>query len=448
MLPVRRETVGPLILLLALSSGFLPGTPARAQELIPATKAGRLDQVRTLVDLSPSAIEAPDPAGYTALRWAGIRNQGEIAILLLRAGADPNSVGWDGGTPLHGAAHHDDSAMMEALLAAGGDVTIRNQWGRTPLHVAARRGCLEVAKILLEAGADPDATTHEGWTPLSVAYRGGHPEMARLLLDHGADPDARDQDGNKPGDVSLSRPAPVTLTRRQLDQYVGHYDLGDGYGFDVWREGDAMGLMEFAPDRMAPVGIDTFYAVQEPWRVVFRRDLDGGVSGMDVDFLRRTVKAEKVVDTSAGFTYVGSGKCLGCHQEGPGNGPAGHWVASRHSRAVHTLSTEQARLLAAGRVEYQDITDPAREQRCILCHATAAQNPQARFDPAFRREEGVGCESCHGPGSAYMAPEIMADREAFLANGGRIPDWLTCRTCHRNAEFQFMAMWERIRHGG
>jgi len=40
----------------------------------------------------------------------------------------------------------------------------------------------------------------------------------------------------------------------------------------------------------------------------------------------------------------------------------------------------------------------------------------------------------------------MKDREAFLANGGRIPDELTCRTCHRDEAFNFTDRLERIRH--
>ena len=83
-----------------------------------------------------------------------------------------------------------------------------------------------------------------------------------------------------------------------------------------------------------------------------------------------------------------------------------------------------------------------------MCHMTAAQNPDAEFKEGYDPRQGVGCEACHGPGSAYLAPEIMSDREAFLANGGRIPDELTCRECHRDEAFDFLTRWERIRHGG
>ncbi|MFC1499548.1 ankyrin repeat domain-containing protein [Candidatus Zixiibacteriota bacterium] len=417
-----------------------------ARDLCRAAMTGRVDLAREILAEDPALLDVPDQSGYTPLRWACIRDESETARFLIEAGALPNTVGADGGTPLHGAAHHDNAPMMRALLTAGGDVTIHNQWGRTPLHVAARRGCLEVARLLLDAGAEPDAVTREGWSTLNVAYRGGHPRLVDLLLAHGADPALADGEGLLPGEVELVRPGPIVLNRRQLDEYVGHYDLGSGSGFDIWRIGDRMRLMEFAPDDIIPVSIDTFYCVREPWRVIFDRDEEGGISGMDVEFLRRTVSAVKVVDTSEGFSYVGSPACFPCHQNGPGDGPAGHWIASRHSRAFHTLTTDQSRALAASREDYRDITEPSTEQRCLMCHVTAAQNPLAVFRTEGIQSQGVGCEACHGPGSDYMDPEIMADREAFLANGGQIPDILTCRTCHRDEAFDFLPRLERINH--
>jgi hypothetical protein len=432
---------------LLFSPLFSPAPHLQAQELVRAAKAGRLDAVKALLAEDPGLLDVTDESGYTPLRWAGIRGEGEIARLLVEAGADPNSVGADGGTPLHGAAHHDDGEMMAALMAAGGDINAQNQWGRTPLHVASRRGCLEVAGILLDAGADPNATTAEGWSTLHVANRGGHPDLAALLQTRGADPNLRDAEGLLPGEVTLVRPEVVSLTRRQTDQYVGHYDLGGGFGFDVWRVGDRMHLREFAPDEMVPVAVDTFYAVQEPWRVVFHRDEDGAVSGMDVEFLRRTVSALKVVNTSAGYSYVGSTTCRECHSTEDGGGPFGAWVTGRHHRAWATLTTDQAKALAASREEYREITDPSQDQRCLMCHVTAAQNPPAEWRSGARgTDEGVGCEACHGPGSAYIAPEVMTDRDAFLANGGRIPDELTCRHCHRDEAFDFIERLELIRH--
>ena len=98
------------------------------------------------------------------------------------------------------------------------------------------------------------------------------------------------------------------------------------------------------------------------------------------------------------------------------------------------------------REEYSDIEDPSAEWRCLKCHVTGAQDRAARPADTFRQEEGIGCEACHGPGAAYVDPAIMADREAFLANGGRIPDETTCRTCHEGDRFEYEERIREIAH--
>jgi hypothetical protein len=82
----------------------------------------------------------------------------------------------------------------------------------------------------------------------------------------------------------------------------------------------------------------------------------------------------------------------------------------------------------------------------IKCHVTGAQDRVSGPADTFRQEEGVGCEACHGPGSAYIDPAIMADREAFLSHGGRIPDESTCRTCHEGERFQYEERVPRVAH--
>jgi nitrate/TMAO reductase-like tetraheme cytochrome c subunit len=99
------------------------------------------------------------------------------------------------------------------------------------------------------------------------------------------------------------------------------------------------------------------------------------------------------------------------------------------------------------RPHYQDLEDPMNDQRCTLCHVTGTQNDDALYASSFRPEEGVSCESCHGPGSDYAEAGIMADWGAFLANGGRVPDETTCRSCHRNSErFEWTEWWPKIAH--
>ena len=122
-------------------------------------------------------------------------------------------------------------------------------------------------------------------------------------------------------------------------------------------------------------------------------------------------------------------------------------VTSRHAGAYWRLATDWAALLASFRPEYQDVAEPIAERRCLLCHTTVAQDPDALLARSFRVTEGVGCETCHGAGSLYIDEEVMKDRGRFLAAGGLIPDEKTCRKCHRNAErFDFETWWPKISH--
>jgi hypothetical protein len=123
------------------------------------------------------------------------------------------------------------------------------------------------------------------------------------------------------------------------------------------------------------------------------------------------------------------------------------WIRSRYGLAYWRLATDWSKLLARFRPHYRDMTEPITEVRCLLCHVTAAQDPGAIFGKAYRIEEGGGCEACHGPASLYLGPDVMTDRERFLAAGGIIPDEKTCTKCHRRPEnFDYTEWVNKINH--
>jgi hypothetical protein len=421
---------------------LLASSPAAADGLIEASKRGDLFAVVHYLKKFPESIGARDGFGYTPLHWAAVRGHWDAVEVLVARGADVDAVGGDGGTPLHLAAHHDRPDMVRLLLEEGADLTIQNQWGRTPLHVAARRNCDLVAALLLSRGADPNATTREGWTPLHVAEMAGHPRVRDLLLAHGADPERRDEQGKVPADFAFRRPEAVEADPGDLAPYVGRYALGPHVVLEVWLQEGRLHVAEFGPNELYAIGPDTFYCRREPWTVTFLRDDAGAVDRVEVAFLRRTVRGERLPQHS----YVGSQVCRECHLPRGGGGQSVHWMQSAHARAYWELKTDWARFLASIRDEYRDIEDPSAEWRCLKCHVTGAQDRVARPAESFRPEEGVGCEACHGPGSAYVDPAIMADREAFLAHGGRIPDEATCRTCHEDDRFDFEERLPRVVH--
>jgi hypothetical protein len=308
--------------------------------------------------------------------------------------------------------------------------------------VTARRNCDLTASLLLDRGADPNAVTKEGWTPLHVAYKAGHPGMVELLLARGADPERKDNEGNLPADFAMRRPEEYDLDPGELGQYAGRYAVSPHVAAEVRVVRGRLILTEFGPNELYAVGEDRFFCRREPWTVRFLRGEDGKVDRLEIDFLRRTVAGDRLPE----FEYVGSKACAECHMARATGSQYVAWMQSGHGRAYWELKTEWAKFLASIRDEYKDIEEPANEWRCIKCHVTGAQDHDAKFAAEFTEHEGVGCEACHGPGSAYIDPEIMADRERFLNNGGRIPDERTCRTCHEDDRFHFDERLPKILH--
>ncbi|MCL4306196.1 cytochrome c family protein [bacterium] len=117
-------------------------------------------------------------------------------------------------------------------------------------------------------------------------------------------------------------------------------------------------------------------------------------------------------------TYVGSGKCKICHKGEKNGNIYETWLDSKHAKALETL-------VAKGE---------QNNPECLSCHTTG-YGTASGFDkmPDLHGMEdlgGVGCESCHGPGSEYKTKKIMESREASIAAGMWIPDENTCKTCH------------------
>ena len=83
---------------------------------------------------------------------------------LLQQGRDVNAAQGDGMTALHWAAMKNDAELAQMLVYAGANVKATTRLGaNTPLVIAARNGSAGVVDVLLKAGADaktPDLHRH------------------------------------------------------------------------------------------------------------------------------------------------------------------------------------------------------------------------------------------------------------------------------------------------
>lgn len=92
--------------------------------------------------------------------------------------------------------------------------------------------------------------------------------------------------------------------------------------------------------------------------------------------------------------FIGAKKCKMCHKE-----QFAKWEGSSHAKAHKVLPEESA-----------------KDKACLKCHSVG-------------KDDGVGCEACHGAGSEYKAMKVMKDPEAAKA-AGLADAKAACAKCH------------------
>lgn len=146
------------------------------------------------------------------------------------------------------------------------------------------------------------------------------------------------------------------------------------------------------------------------------------------------------------YTYIGVAKCKMCHNTEKSGFQYKIWSESLHAKSIATLSNAKS-------LEYakkNGIKDPATDPGCLSCHATAGSLKPAQIE-TLTMAEGVSCESCHGPGSAYKTMTIMKDLKQSKAKGLIMPTKEVCLKCHNEKNpffkpFDFEAAKAKIAH--
>ena len=178
--------------------------------LMRAAKAGRVDEVRRLLESGADVNEKLRGVTFTALILAVMGGHVEVVKLLLKSGADPNAsfgVAHAGFfTPLNMAVRSELKNRLELidiLVAGGALLNPPPQFDESPLMAAVSMSDIEMIKALLKRGSDVNWEDDFGNTALANAVTDGNrtANVVRVLLEAGADP-------NKPilwaGDNCLS----------------------------------------------------------------------------------------------------------------------------------------------------------------------------------------------------------------------------------------------------
>jgi ankyrin repeat protein len=153
-----------------------------------AAMQGDREAVRALLKTGED-VNGAQGDGMTALHWAAVKGDADLAQMLIYAGANVKATTRIGAySPLYLAAKGGSAMVVATLIAAGADVKATTASGTTPLMIAAAAGDTRTVTTLVENGSDVNATdTAKGETPLMYAAAFNRVEALKLLLQHGAD---------------------------------------------------------------------------------------------------------------------------------------------------------------------------------------------------------------------------------------------------------------------
>ena len=174
-----------LVLSAALTAPLSASGPS---DIADAAQAKNAAAVKELLKKGAD-VNAAQGDGMTALHWAALNGDADVAQMLLYAGANVGAKTRIGGyTPLHLAAQIGNASVIAPLVAAGAQVGAATATGTTALMQAAHSGSTESVRILLENGADPNAKeTANGQTALMFAAASDRLDVIKMLLARGAD---------------------------------------------------------------------------------------------------------------------------------------------------------------------------------------------------------------------------------------------------------------------
>jgi hypothetical protein len=149
--------------------------------------------------------------------------------------------------------------------------------------------------------------------------------------------------------------------------------------------------------------------------------------------------------------FVGVKTCAMCHKTEKQGNQFGIWEKSKHAQAYKTLQSAEADKIAK---EKGFKTKAVETPECLKCHTSGSNVDASLLGKKFNIEDGVQCETCHGPGGDYKSIKIMKDQKAAIENGLVVPEDINtfCVKCHNSESPTFdknmdlSKMWEKIKH--
>jgi formate-dependent nitrite reductase cytochrome c552 subunit len=147
-------------------------------------------------------------------------------------------------------------------------------------------------------------------------------------------------------------------------------------------------------------------------------------------------------ESESEYKYVGTKKCKSCHLDVHKS-----WAKTSMGTAFETLKPGHAKE-AKDTFGFDAAKDYTADAKCLPCHTTGYGKPGGYVIPAaddkraarkMKYFQGVGCESCHGPGSGYVEIFTEIDKaqrkytlEELYSAGLHKAEKAMCLTCHND----------------
>ncbi len=131
-------------------------------QLIDAVIDNDLNRVQSLLDQRANPDFIPNGYDFPAISEAVSHGYDEIALVLLTAGADPDTEGINSVTPVQIASETGDLHMLDNLLEFGADPSGFNDYYLSAMMIAALNGHSDVVDRLMSAIDDPEHRDFKG----------------------------------------------------------------------------------------------------------------------------------------------------------------------------------------------------------------------------------------------------------------------------------------------
>lgn len=147
-----------------------------------AAEKGSIKEIQRMLDngIGPDTV---GPRGWTALMKAAAYNRGEVALELLKRGAEVDSMNYMNRTALMVACKKGHYDMVLLLLFYGANPLLTDVQGKNSLMFAAEGGQTNVVGLIIDRFPELDLMLcdRSGRNALDIAIFNGHLNAAKIV---------------------------------------------------------------------------------------------------------------------------------------------------------------------------------------------------------------------------------------------------------------------------